>query len=504
MVSNISNLIYLCKSLSHKPTKCEDYIEQILDTINFASAGIYNNILGILFIVIAFITIVFQILIKKKITNKPINIFIIFNFFLIFFLIIFFQNKLPFTDSWYELRDLVTRPIQEYLFTKVDYFLFSFRFFHAILLNKFFLNYHLLTYVNFIIYICSFFFLILYIKKNKLTKYLLLFVLIFFNGKWINILYEPVNIVWTINFILLLIYCYLFHNRNNIKYLLWIFIVLILLIINFKASVVVISFSIFYGLFILSQGRQKLFFVVAPLIILLLVYLLTNQSSIQYDDKDSLKHYIPTFNLLLIFKNLLSMQSIVFFPFLKISIYLSVVVSFFQNLLIFKFLINKKNFFSNIKIFFLENPLLILGYAGCFLVSFTKEDILQIRYFSFSLIFQLGFLFFLIKNYNFLLNGKIYNYLRNFLILIYFTNLIFFHQGIYFALSKHAIYKKSLECLQIESFIDICKNYIYTKTFNVDQSFERDSYNSLIIFLKKNNLSIFKDLEIFYSPKKPF
>ena len=503
MVSNISNLIYLCKSLSHKPTKCEDYIEQILDTINFASTSISNNILGILFVVITFIIIVFQILIKKKITNKPLNIFIIFNFFLIFFLIIFFQNKLPFTDSWYELRDLVMHPMQEYLFTKIDYFLFSFRFFHAILLNKFFLNYHLLTYVNFIVYFCSFIFLILLVKQNVSKKYLLLFVLIFFNGKWINILYEPVNIVWTINFLLLLVYSYLFKNKNNLKFFFWIFIVLFLLIINFKASVVVVLFSIFYGLFILNQTKTRIFFITAPLFILLLVHLFTNYHAPLHDSKANLENYIPTFNFILILKNLLSIQSIVFFPFLKVSIYLSFAMSALQNLLIFRFLIKKKNI-SNVKSFFSENPVLILGYLGCFLVSFAKDDILQIRYFSFSLLFQLGFFIFLIKNYNFLLNGKLYNYMRNFLVLTYVVSFTFFNQGIYFALSKHAIYKKSLDCFQKELSFDNCKEYIYIKTFYNDPSFERENYDSLIIFLKKNNLSIFKELDIFYTPNKPF
>jgi hypothetical protein len=499
----ISNLTYFCKNLSHKPTKCVEYINQILDTINFTNISIVNNLLEILFIIILFLLISFLILIKKDLKKKFLNIFVIFNFFLLIFLIIFFQNKLPFTDSWYELRDLVNHPTQEYLFTKIDYFLFSFRFFHAVLLNNFFLNYHLITYINFIIYFISFFILILIIKKNKLTEYLLFFVLIFFNGKWINILYEPVNIVWTINFLLLLVYSYLFKNKNNLKFFFWIFIVLFLLIINFKASVVVVLFSIFYGLFILNQTKTRIFFITAPLFILLLVHLFTNYYAPLHDSKANLENYIPTFNFILILKNLLSIQSIVFFPFLKVSIYLSFAVSALQNLLIFRFLIKKKNI-SNVKSFFSENPMLILGYLGCFLVSFAKDDILQIRYFSFSLLFQLGFFIFFIKNYNFLLNGKLYNYMRNFLVLTYVVSFTFFNQGIYFALSKHAIYKKSLDCFQKELSFDNCKEYIYIKTFYNDPSFERENYDSLIIFLKKNSLSIFKELDIFYTPNKPF
>ena len=44
--------------------------------------------------------------------------------------------------------------------------------------------------------------------------------------------------------------------------------------------------------------------------------------------------------------------------------------------------------------------------------------------------------------------------------------------------------------------IDIqnCKNYIYDKTFYNDKSFGRKKFDKIVIFLKKNNYSMFGDL----------
>ena len=491
----MDNLIYFCKSFSTKIEKCNFYINLINDQIKYSISNIIYNKFQILFFYCFFLLIILILLSYNNLKKKTLIIFCFFNFFLIFFLIFFFQNKLPFTDSWYELNDLLLDSKNHYVLTKLDYFLFSFRFFHIIILNKFFLNYHFITFLNFFIFLLSFIFLLLIIKEYKATKYFSIFLLIFFNGKWINVFYEPVNIVWTVNFLLLLVYCYFFKIQHWTKYLI-LFLVLFLSIINFKGSLVIIIFSIFYGVFILRNNNFRFFFIMAPLFIFLVIYFLTDFVTglfIEYD-KIIPSNNISKINFFEIFKSFLSIQSSVFFPNIKISLYLSAILSLFQNLLILKYLINNKNFIINTKLFILGNPLLIIGYIGCFLVALGRDDILQIRYFSFSLLFQLGFIIFIIKNYAFVNKRIIYTSLKYFLTITFIVNLLFFNQGVHFALSKYTVYAKSLECLRNASDIEICKKYIYEMTFYNDNAFKTEVYSMLFDFLQKNKLSIFRDL----------
>lgn len=148
------------------------------------------------------------------------------------------------------------------------------------------------------------------------------------------------------------------------------------------------------------------------------------------------------------------------------------------------------NFYNFIK----NNPFMIIGILGCFTISLVKQDIIQIRYFSFSLLYQIGFIFFIVNNYDFLNSLKKYLLFRNFLLIAFFLNLIFFHQGIHFALSKFTVYAKSLECLKINDDGKSCESYIYEKTFYDDKNFNKEKFDDIINFLKKNNLTIFKNL----------
>jgi hypothetical protein len=488
----LSNLLRLCVNLSSKPYKCYYYVSQLQDQLSYGKNSISNYILEISFIIFFFFLFFFYFHIKKIKYNK-ILFLIILNFLLIILLIIIFKNNLPFTDTWYELEYLINNPKKLYILSTVDNFLFSFRIFHVILFDYFFLNYHLITYLHFIFFFFSFIALILIIIQNKALEHLLLFVLIFFSGKWLNIFYEPVNIVWTINFFLLLLFCYCIHNEKSKKNLFEIFLILALLIINFKASVAVIIFSVFYGFCILSNFKERIFFVTTPVFILFIVNLVINSNLIADKEEINLLNYIPELNIYSILKNFFSIQSIIFFPFLEISKNLSFIISLIQNLVILNCIVSNK-IYLKIKYFFLDNPLLVLAAIGCLMTSFVKHDILQIRYFSFSLLYQLGFLIFIIKNYTFVKKQLLYTFYKYFLIITFIINFLFFNQGIHFALSKYTIYAKSLDCQKNNSAIQNCQNYIYDKTFYGDTSFGRDRFDKLLLFLKKNNLSIFKEL----------
>jgi len=492
----LKNLIDFCIILSGKVDKCAFHVSQIQDQIYYTKLSLKQNIYEILFLLILFIFINFILYFKTRITYKKSFFFILINFFFIFFTILIFQNNIPFTDTWYELDSLINTSQKNYIFTKFDNFLFGFRPFHLIIFNYFDLNYNIIIFFNVCIFFLSLIILILLADKNNSINFLFLILLIFFSGKWFNIFYEPVNIVWTTNFFLTLCFCYLLSFKKNLYINLSIILVLFLSIINFKASFVTILFSVFYGLFIESKIKNKLFFIFSPVIIFFTVNYFAEMNSVEVIDSNlfNLKNYIASTNLLLILKNFIAMQSIVFFPYIKYSVNISFLFSIFQNLVIFYFLLNGKKFKNNLTNLIKDNPLLVIGMMGCFTTTLVKQDIIQIRYFSFSLLYQIGFIFFIVNNFNLLTVLKKYLFIRNFLLVTFFLNLFFFHQGIHFAISKFTIYTKTHECLKNENNTLDCENYIYNKTFYNDKSFERKKFDNIILFLKKNNFTIFGSL----------
>lgn len=492
----LKNLIDFCILLSNKAEKCEFHVYQIQDQIYFSKLSLEQNIYGIIFLLIFFIILNFYILFKSRISYKKEILFILINFFFIFFTILIFKNNIPFTDTWYELDFLIETSQKNYIFTKFDKFLFGFRPFHILILNFFNLNYDVIIFLNICIFFSSAIILILLSDKNKSKNFLFLILLIFFSGKWFNIFYEPVNIVWTINFFLTLCFCFVLNCKRNLYANIGIIFILFLSIINFKASFITILFSVFYGIFVANKIKNKLIFVLSPIIIFLTINYFLDINSVKVEDINffDLSNYIANTSILVIFKNFIAMQSIVFFPYIKYSVNISFIFSAFQNLLILYFIFNQRKFKENLKHFIKNNPLIIIGLIGCFTTSLVKEDIIQIRYFSYSLIYQIGFVFFIVNNFNFLTNIKNYIFIKNFLLITFFVNLFFFNQGIHFAISKFTVYAKTVQCLKKEIDIQNCKNYIYDKTFYNDKSFGRKKFDKIVMFLKKNNYSMFGDL----------
>ena len=72
--------------------------------------------------------------------------------------------------------------------------------------------------------------------------------------------------------------------------------------------------------------------------------------------------------------------------FVKGASNISLIFSLFQNIIILYYLLRGPGILNNFNIFIKKNPLIVLGLFGCFITSFIKQDIIQIRYFSYSLI----------------------------------------------------------------------------------------------------------------------
>ena len=70
-------------------------------------------------------------------------------------------------------------------------------------------------------------------------------------------------------------------------------------------------------------------------------------------DKNSFNpiNYIATTNLILILKNFIAMQSIIFFPYIKHSVILAFLFSIFQSFLIIYYIFNGDKFTANVSKF---------------------------------------------------------------------------------------------------------------------------------------------------------
>lgn len=492
----LNNLISICSILSKKIEKCSFHVNQIEDQIFFTKLSIANNYYWTLLIIFIFILVSLILYLNKKISFKKEVFFIFLNFFLIIFTTLFFKNNIPFTDTWYELDFLINTSQKNYLFTKFDNFLFGFRPFHLLIINNFNLNYNIVIYLNIFVFFLSLISLILIINRNESAKFIFLFLLIFFSGKWFNIFYEPVNIVWTINFLLSLLFCYLISLRKNLKINLSIICILFFSIINFKASFITIIFSIFYGLIIEKKIRDKLVLILSPIFLLMITnyFVETNSTKTFGNSSFNPMNYIFSADIFLILKNFISMQSIIYFPNVKYSLNFSFIFSIFQNLIILFYLFRNQNFIISFKSFLKNNPVMIMGLLGCLTTSLVKGDVMQIRYFSYSLLYQVGYLLFIIKNFTFIYDLKKFFLIKNFLLVMFIINLFFFNQGVHFALSKFTVYAKSLDCLKKNQNTKNCEDYIYKKTFYDDESFDKEKFRNIISFLKRNKLTIFNNL----------
>jgi len=398
------------------------------DIINiFLSSLTIINLLIFLLYFIAFYFI-FKIIIKVNYYNL---IFISFNLSLFLFCITIFKSNIPFADAWREIYDLINNNTLTYLlmWTGGDHPFFGFKFFNLIIYKYFNLNYSFIHFVNFLIYFTSCLILLFYLSKFKNSYLLFISFTIFFSGKWFNIFFDPVNVSWTINFFLSILFIFLIDLKNNYFKYISIFFILFFATLNFGAGTVLLLFTITYFLFSKQKIFYKFFFLISVFFIFGFVYyLIPAYIKVNYDiiPKFSLDH-LRQINFLSITSSYFGLNSIIYFTHIDINLFrqISVLIGFFQNILILSHVFfSRKEIFNKIQNLILKNPLLCIGITGSLLLAFARtNNFEQARYSQFSIFFQIGFVIFIYQNYknNFLLYKK-----KFFLFLFLFIYSIFF------------------------------------------------------------------------------
>jgi hypothetical protein len=481
------NLLDLCKLAVNNKEKCNSFIINI----NFEKDVFFKSLsFSNFFIYILLFSIFFFLLKKLKILNfynKYILIFISLNFSLFLFLIIIYPSNIPFTDTWQEINYLIN-------LEKINYFMesafghpfFGFRLFHYIIYKYFSLNYSVLHLINFIIFFFSCLFLFFYLNKFKNTYLIFTFLLILFTGKWLNILLEPVNIAWTINFILTISFIIFLNFRDTYFKFIILSLTLFLATSNFGAGFALFLYMIIYVCCINKAHKIKILFLLPILLsfTFLLIFKYINPSI----NVNNILDILNT-NLIAILKNYFGLSSSVYFPYVIFMKPIYVLIGLIQNLIVLYYVfLSKKNYLEIIKNLVVTNPLLIIGILGCLLIALRKADSFeQIRYFSFSIFFQLGFFIIIYKN-----NSKIFLFLKKkiFLFLIitsYFISIVGPNTGWHFAVSRAAITDRVNKCIIFYSIN--CNKMIYDSTFYMGKWYNYLDFESNVSWIKKNKLS---------------
>ena len=468
----------------------------ISDKLNDLIFTLENNLILVSLLALFLLANIYFIF--KKEDNYNLIFFI--NSVIFFIILILFPLNIPFTDTYNELNSLFSNNIKDYiLLVESDGgFLFStFRTIHVIIYEYFNLNYYLIIIFNFLLSILSFFLIRNYLEKIYLHDFIFIFILIYFSGKWFVVFFEPVNIAWTINFMLIIMFICL----KDIKYSFFKFISLTLVylisFINFKAGIVLLSYSIIYGLF-LKEKKFKNFIFIVPPVIILLYHISTNLDGAVIENQSLFVGQILQRDYFALISNFLSTHLLVF----TLSIFPTKIFAVTVVLIQYLYLINcsffnEKKFLINLRNLILQNPFLIIGFIGCLLINLIRIDYNQSRYFTFSLLFQIGFLiFYLKKNDLNKIKKKIKNKYLIFLFLcIYILNIFIPHQGFLFAFEKNLIYQKVKNCFIDKSNENDCLSEMFYLTFYDKEKISYKYFKNSIFILEKQKLSIFNEIK---------
>ena len=455
-----------------------------------------NNVISVSLLALFLLANIYFIF--KKEDNYNLIFFI--NSVIFFIILILFPLNIPFTDTYNELNSLFSNNIKDYILSVESDggFLFSmFRSIHVVIYKYFNLNYYFIIILNFLLSILSFFLIRNYLEKIHLHDFIFIFILIYFSGKWFVVFFEPVNIVWTINFILILMFIYLKDIKHSFFKFISLTFVYLISFINFKAGIVLLSYSIIYGLFFKERKFKNFIFIAAPVIILL-YYVSTNLGEDVIENQSLFIEQILQRDYFALISNFLATHLLVFTLSIFPTKIFAAIVILIQYLYLIKYsFFNEKKFLVNLQNLIIQNPFLIIGVMGCLLINLIRIDYNQSRYFSFSLLFQIGFLIFYLKNNNLnKIKKKFKNkYLIFSFIFIYFLNLFVPHQGFLFAFEKNLINKKVKNCFIDQNNENDCLSEMFYLTFYDEEKISYKYFKDSIFILEKQKLSIFNEIQ---------
>lgn len=481
------------------------FINKIIKSLNYLFLIIKDNS----FFVFCFLILLIAVIYLNYKNQKNYKLIYILNILIFFVILILFPVNIPFTDTYMEIAILFDQSVIDYLIYRSDEgFLFTiFRLLHVIIYKFFNLNYSIIIYLNFFLYVFTFYLVIKCLEKFELHNHILFFILIYFNGKWFVHFYEPVNIVWTINFFLVTLFVYSLSIQNLYSKNFLLLLIYILTIINFKAGVIIYVYSVLYGICLKKDVINRIFFIFVPVIIFILINKLTIQGL--EESSNSMGFYFDLIfkedyfliiktSYLIFLANFIALHSLIFNPMIYQIKFLSITFGLVQySYLFYQSFFNKNKFFNNLRNFIIENPFIIMGSLGCLLIAATRENYFHSRYMTFSLLFQIGFLIFIFRHNYFKRNINLIkkNLVVFLFLIIYFINLFLSSQGFFFAFKKNYINNDVKNCLINNPKKHNCLPDMFYSTFYDNDEKHYKVFMNDVYKLKDLGLSVFHEIK---------
>jgi len=406
--------------------------------------------------------------------KKNSSIFILSFIFTYYFLsTIYLPIKFLWFDDWFIIKDYIfaTEKITDFFFKfENGHLIIFYRLLVYLNIEFFNFNLNLFKYLNFIFLVINFFLLNILLNKYKIRyQYRIFFYLIYLNPEIITSWYQAVNTVWFMSsFFILLFLIIQFKN----KYFLLIFLFFSIFANNFTLVLAVYSFIKEFLNTKLIKEKYKNFFFITFLIIVILFVL-----------------YKGDLFIINFFKSFFAILSNIFVPWIGKLYILAFAITIIQIFVILIFEFKKKlNIFTKTKLFFNENPILILSLIFAFLYSISRNDpynAMSSRYVFGSIFFQIGFLIFLIKN-----NFKFLNFFKILVVVSFLQGFFSPYSGLHWQIIKVSQNQELLDCFNNSNsnhlIRDICLDKLRNITLSNNKNFSVDDFKKLdSIFINK-------------------
>jgi len=488
------NKLDACVQLIDNYEKCINFIS------NFDLSFFLQKIISVdlIFILIFFITLTY--IFTRNIKNEYVifkNYILGLNFLLLFSTLYFFPVNLPHGDIWEEYQMISNNNSLDYLFS-VNWSGHNFLATRIIfyLINEYLnLNLVYIHIISLFLYCSSIFIFFKFLDKNN-SKYFIVLLPLLFSGKWFNHIFETINFVWVFNFFLTILIIYYLNLKKNFK-IFQISLILFVHILSFAGGYFVLIYLIVYLIFnekINIKNKLGILFIFIGILFLTSLLIPTFSDTNPYLMSEYLDH-MSALKISQIFISFLGIISSIYLPyvFYKIDIlkYFVILLGFIQLTALFIIFINSK---INFKKFIIENPFLIIGIISCLIISIARTNHFdQIRYATYSIIFQLGFFIFALKSKDLVYYfDKFYKSIFFILIFLYSLNLISPHTGIFFSPSRYIVKDKIDKCL-INNNLSQCENLIYDELFFYGDWFDKDNFSILLNNMSNEKKSFFYD-----------
>ena len=401
-------------------------------------------------------------------------------------------------DDWEWIENLQTQKMNsiDWLFEPTNiHNIFIIKLIFLINNNFFNLNFEFFNYFSILlIFIIS----IIFIKNEEIKNkiYFSLLIILIFSGKQFANFSQASNIAWTVCFLYIILFNYLFKKKELISIISCSFLIFISPLtfgLGYVLPLYILVFVYFHNLNKKIKANY-IFFSIAGIVVSILL------PKVFFSELDGLSFVFADLKIFLNIKYYITFFGVltnVYLPWITGVGYLGTAIGVIQIAIII--FIIKKNYqkygFESFKNLIRDNVLIFLGLIFALIVSFTRSDLQTIvaaRYSVGSIVFQLGFwiLIFNEKEVRFLKTNTFIKFLA---IYVFISGMFFPYHGIHWQVKRHILNEKVLNCFKNNKETDSyhCNKLAYDILFYGGNWYNYENFVNQIKIFKYNRKSFY-------------